>query len=122
MTEIKKIFLVDDDSIFLSIAKMVLKNIFKDAEIVTLTNGLEGLKHLEAGEPNLLFLDINMPVMNGWEFLNELLKKKQTFPFSIIITSSSIDPKDRQMAQNHPLVNGYIEKPITREKVISLVS
>ncbi|MEQ8364865.1 MAG: response regulator [Cyclobacteriaceae bacterium] len=122
MNKIDRVFLVDDDRIFLSLAKLVLQSVFTEADIVIAKNGLEGLKNLEEKLPNLLFLDINMPVMDGWEFLTELGKQPGDPPFQIIITSSSVDPEDRQRAEGHPLVNGFIEKPITKEKILSVVS
>lgn len=118
MTIVTKIYLVDDDLIFLQIAKRILKSIFPEADVVALTNAHEGLKYLENDEPSLLFLDINMPVMDGWEFLSELAAKRSETSFPIIITSSSIDPDDRKKAQDHPFVNGFIEKPLTEEKIL----
>jgi len=121
MNKIDRIFVVDDDKIFLSLAQLVLKSVFDGVDIVISKNGLEGLKKLEEKLPNLLFLDINMPVMDGWEFLSALGKKQGDLPFQIIITSSSVDPEDRQKAELHPLVKGFIEKPITKEKVMAVV-
>lgn len=122
MDKIDRIFVVDDDRIFLSLAQLVLKSIFDNVDIVTSKNGLEGLMNLEKQSPNLLFLDINMPVMDGWEFLSVLKEKGGDMPFEIFITSSSVDPEDREKAENHPLVKGFIEKPITKEKILSVVS
>ncbi len=122
MDKIDRIFVVDDDRIFLSLAQLVLKSVFDNVDIVTSKNGLEGLMNLEKQSPNLLFLDINMPVMDGWEFLSVLKEKGGDMPFEIFITSSSVDPEDREKAENHPLVKGFIEKPITKEKILSVVS
>lgn len=121
MDKIDRVFIVDDDKIFLSLARLVLKSIYDGVDIVTSRNGLEGLQHLEQKLPNLLFLDINMPVMDGWEFLSVLSKKQDPIPYQIIITSSSVDPEDRLKAEQHPLVKGYIEKPITKEKIMAVV-
>ena len=122
MNKIDRIFLVDDDKIFLSLAKLILDSVFPDVDKKKKKNGLEGLKILEEKRPNLIFLDINMPVMDGWEFLSELGKRHHALPFQIIITSSSVDPEDRQKAELHPLVKGFIEKPITKEKIMAVVS
>jgi CheY-like chemotaxis protein len=122
MNKIDRIFLVDDDKIFLSLAKLILNGVFPKVDIVTSKNGLEGLKNLEEKLPNLIFLDINMPVMDGWEFLSELGKRHDDLPFQIIITSSSVDPEDRQKAELHPLVKGFLEKPITKEKIMAVIS
>lgn len=122
MNNIERILIVDDDKIFLSLAQLVLRSIFSKADIITSKNGVEGLESLENRHPNLLFLDINMPVMNGWEFLSALKERGGEQSFQIIITSSSVDPEDREKAERHPLVNGFIEKPITKEKIMSVVS
>ena len=114
--------MVDDDRIFLSLAQLVIKSVFDDVDIVTSKNGLEGLMNLEKEPPNILFLDINMPVMDGWEFLSALKEKGDEILFPIFITSSSVDPEDREKAERHPLVKGFIEKPITKEKILSAVS
>ena len=65
----------------------------------------------------MLFLDINMPIMTGWEFMKEFEKlntliKDQIF---IYILSSSIDQEDKLKAKNHPDVVDYIEKPLSAE-------
>jgi CheY-like chemotaxis protein len=68
---------------------------------------------------SVLFLDINMPVMNGWEFLEEFSSLPKTVHerISIFILSSSIDPDDKQNAENHPLVHGYYSKPLNRDTI-----
>ncbi|MEQ8532592.1 MAG: response regulator [Imperialibacter sp.] len=121
MHEGRRIFLIDDDEIFLMISTVNLKTVCSGVEILTATNGEEGLTQFENVQPNVVLLDINMPVMNGWEFLDKL-SGSQASPYqnsdcSIFITTSSVDPEDRQKAQQHPLVKGFIEKPLTAEKI-----
>jgi CheY-like chemotaxis protein len=89
--------------------------------IIVYNNGQEALEGLilisESGQkiPPFIFLDLNMPIMNGWEFLEEFTKipnnslKKTT----IYIISSSVDPRDLERVKNYKAVNNYILKPIT---------
>jgi CheY-like chemotaxis protein len=120
MPHYNAIFLVDDDPINNLINRRLLgkadisKNIleFQDAE-----DALAEIKRLSKDEGILILLDINMPVMNGWEFLD---KYSTFFPFRkdrIVILSSSIDFLDRQRAKEFEIVSGFLEKPMTLDKI-----
>ncbi|WP_416866721.1 MAG: response regulator [Imperialibacter sp.] len=115
----RRIFLIDDDEIFLMISTVNLKTVCSDVEILTATNGQEGLLQLNSAQPNVILLDVNMPVMGGWEFLEKLSGAGigVNLDFPIYITTSSVDPEDKRRAQLHPLVKGFIEKPLTAEKI-----
>ena len=114
---------IDDDPINnLLCSKNIKKNI-QEADVITFTEAEKGLDHIKSffNVPNVenavLFLDINMPIMTGWEFMEEFEKlnsliKEQIF---IYILSSSIDQEDKQKAKNHPDVVDYIEKPLSAE-------
>ncbi len=120
MAQYSAIFLVDDDPINNLINKRLLgkvdisKNIleFQDAE-----DALVEIERIPKDEQVLILLDINMPVMNGWEFLD---KYSTFFPFRkdrIVILSSSIDFLDRQKAKEYEIVSGFLEKPLTLDKI-----
>ena len=120
MAQYSAIFLVDDDPINNLINKRLLgkvdisKNIleFQDAE-----DALVEIERIPKDEQVLILLDINMPVMNGWEFLD---KYSTFFPFRkdrIVILSSSIDFLDRQKAKEYEIVYGFLEKPLTLDKI-----
>jgi len=68
--------------------------------------------------PEIIFLDLGLDKMDGWEFLEELQKllKNRAVP-EIYILSAFGKAKDRELAQNHPLVMGYIDKPLTRSRL-----
>jgi CheY-like chemotaxis protein len=68
--------------------------------------------------PDIIFLDINMPVMDGWEFLNEFIKIKNNFEkkITLYVVSSSIDPRDLERAKSINLVTDYLIKPIELKK------
>ncbi|MEL7005719.1 MAG: response regulator, partial [Bacteroidota bacterium] len=85
-----KILLVDDDDTYLFLTSKILEHIFSECEITTCLNGQEAIDFLEKGSPDVIFLDINMPVMNGWEFLAELEKKNMDLEYPVFIVTSSI--------------------------------
>lgn len=119
------IYLVDDDRIFSVIAEVTLSKIFGDINFYYLTNGMAALESIEAcpieHHPTILFLDINMPVLDGWGFL-AALEKLQKPQFPICMTSSSIDPKDRQLANDHPRVIDFVEKPFDKIEIEKLIN
>jgi response regulator RpfG family c-di-GMP phosphodiesterase len=118
------IFLVDDDHIFSVIAKVTLNKLYEDIHFIWLSNGEEAIHEIsscaDADLPTLLFLDINMPIMGGWDFLDALEKIEQRY-FPICMTSSSIDPKDTQRANDDPRIIDFIEKPFNRIRVKALL-
>lgn len=72
----------------------------------------------ESRLPQLIFLDLGLDKMDGWSFLSELQKLLgNIIPPDIYILSSFGKAKDRELAQNHPLVKGYIDKPLTRNRL-----
>lgn len=117
MTEIKKILLIDDDYVFLNIAKFALNKAIPNARIEMVYNGEEAIKTLQQTDPDVIFVDINMPVMGGWEFLDHLFQDNKKPLFKIFIVTSSIDPNDKSKASIYPNINGFIEKPLTSEKI-----
>jgi CheY-like chemotaxis protein len=118
----KKILLVDDDQLNNLINTRIITK-FSDYTVDSFTSGREGLKYLQACEPELfpeiIFLDINMPVMDGWEFLEEL----QKFPenamqnTAVIMLTSSIDVNDIEKAKHYKIVREFMSKPLTLESL-----
>ena len=120
MSEFDAIFLVDDDPINNLINKRLLGKTGISQKIEEFLGGQEALTRL-AQEPSssniLIFLDINMPVVNGWEFLEKYLMNFPERRDKILILSSSIDFQDRQKAQEYRIVSGFLEKPLTLDKI-----
>ncbi|MGK7389056.1 MAG: response regulator [Candidatus Cyclobacteriaceae bacterium M2_1C_046] len=117
MTEIKTILLIDDDYVFLNIAKIALNKAIPNVQVEMVNNGEEAINKLRQIDPDIIFVDINMPVMGGWEFLDYIFRNNNQPLFKIFVVSSSIDPVDKSKAKIYPHVNGFIEKPLTTEKI-----
>lgn len=119
-----KILCVDDDAITLMLCKMVIaKNSFSN-EIATTNNGVEALNYFKMLKnnslekaPQIIFLDLNMPVMGGWEFL-DCFSTEEYSDFNstkTIILSSTIDPEDLEKSKKYPMVIDFLSKPISKE-------
>jgi len=114
----KKIFLVDDDEIYLS----MLENILKDKyEVVAAKSGKEALGHLIKGVvPNLILLDILMPDLDGWETFNRLRAISFLQDVPIVFLTSSIESADMEHAQEIGAAD-YITKPYDRDDLLNRI-
>ncbi|PRY87011.1 response regulator [Mongoliibacter ruber] len=120
----KSIILVDDDPINNLINKRLITKLSiseKVEEFLEAEKALQRLRSLDSNEQTLILLDINMPVMNGWDFLNVYLKEFPERKDEIYVLSSSIDLQDRQKAMQYHVVKGFVEKPLTPEKIKNIV-
>jgi CheY-like chemotaxis protein len=118
---------VDNDPVNNLLCDLAIKDEVSDANFLAFTDPLKAFDHISASEEgvsmNILLLDINMPIWSGWDFvehfdkLDEKIKKR----FRIYMLSSSIDNNDKQRAMENKNVIDYIEKPLTKEKVFSLL-
>lgn len=114
--------IIDDDKIYVNLVKKIIEIKKLSKNLLIFKNGREALDHFKlilenATEdvlPDIIFLDINMPVMDGWEFLNEFIKIKNNFEkkITLYVVSSSIDPRDLERAKSFNLVTDYLIKPI----------
>lgn len=111
--------IVDDDPIYVLATKKVMDIAGFSNSIMVFTNGKIALDSLhaiikeKAQMPDVILLDLNMPVMDGWEFLDEFIKIEQSNKTTIFIVSSSINPEDITRAKTYENVKNYIIKPIT---------
>ncbi len=121
MSKIKTCCIIDDDPIFIYGTKRMIKETDFCNSVIVFNNGedaLMGLKEaykIDLELPQVIFLDLNMPIMNGWEFLDELIKLPNTSLNNTVIyvTSSSVDPRDIERVKEYELISNYILKPIT---------
>jgi len=118
MRDFNKILLVDDDPIFLTLAELAIKKESDQVEIFKAMNGEEAINFLKSQSVDVIFLDLNMPVMNGWEFL-DALPEIEDWGKEVYVLTSSIDPSDQRKADENPLVTSMLEKPLDREKISS---
>ncbi|MGB3143064.1 MAG: response regulator [Maribacter sp.] len=130
MKKVNTCCIIDDDPIFIYGTKRIMKEVDFSENIMVYNNGeeaIEGLSELSKVEgilPEVIFLDLNMPIMNGWEFLEEFEKlSNQNIEKTIIyIISSSVDPRDLERVKNYRQVNNYILKPITPNDLEGLIT
>lgn len=126
--KIKTILLVDDDEITNYLHQMLLEELNVTDHIFTAYNGQEALSmiknHCHPDSPSsnmcpeVIFLDLNMPGMDGFEFLDEFARENflvNSNPHIIVVTSSN-NQKDMQKANSYK-INGYVSKPLTEEKL-----
>ena len=129
------VFLVDDDKLFVFLTKKTIEaskgadtQDFK-TEIKEFGDGQEALTYLKqiAGNkellPDIIFLDLSMPIMDGWEFLEEyiLLEPNIGKKIKLFIFTSSISPHDIERAKNISVVSDFIIKPLLKEKFIEML-
>lgn len=123
MTKFKHVLLVDDDYVSNFIADHLLSKLDVCDSVSFCRNGDEALKFLKETDdfPELIFLDINMPVMDGFEFIETFkdlnLDKNKT---RIVIYTASFTPRDVEMLKGIGF-NDFIVKPLTEEKLIQLL-
>ncbi|HDZ07270.1 hypothetical protein LCGC14_0117630 [marine sediment metagenome] len=111
-----KILLVDDDAVTNFIVSRKLSKLGIE-NIDAVENGAEALEYLENNEPNVIFLDINMPIMDGHEFMLEYKKRELSEEVKVFILSSSDRTCDKNKFLNFANVLDYIEKPLELENI-----
>ena len=127
-SKIKLGCIIDDDNTYIKLisklieVKKLCQNllVFKNGEeAFNYFNGLSVSDAHNESIPELIFLDLNMPIMNGWQFLEKFkgLDVKLKNSFKLYIMSSSINPVDKQRAKEYDLVSGFISKPIQTKKL-----
>lgn len=113
-----KVLIIDDDDIVLLVERKMLQRCLISTEPLSFKGGKQALEYLKETNDNedvLILLDINMPQMNGWEFLQHLEELQNESKIYVIMVTSSIDRYDKEVAQKFSKVIGFIEKPITAE-------
>ena len=121
------ICLVDDDEFYMYSMRRMIELNHLCSSVTECKNGLEAIVFLRMlsteNMPDVIFLDINMPVMNGWEFLDEFEEIAGRFKTKtrLYVVSSSIDTSDRERAKKYAFVTDYIVKPVSIEELVALL-
>lgn len=123
-----KLCLIDDDHIFRFTFSRTLRSLDPNQDLLMFADGAEAIEYFQANchtpevIPDIIFLDINMPIMDGWQFLDEytLLKNKLNKRIRINMLSSSVDQADIDLAKSHPEIAEYIVKPFSPDGLKSL--
>ena len=121
-----RVMVIDDDKIFNLMATVLLRDTGITINPISCTSGQEALTLLRCRTVEdtafLLFLDINMPGMSGWEVLALIEELAHLTPIYVVMVTSSIDEADKAKAMAHERVIDYMVKPIKREKLMALKS
>jgi CheY-like chemotaxis protein len=118
---------IDDDEPTNFFTQMILEETGCARHIKIMQSGREALDYLAKSEndcpdpdfpsPDLVFLDINMPAMDGWEFLKEYKKLRKSQRVIMVMLTTSLFPEDKLKADESPEISGFEHKPLTAEKV-----
>lgn len=120
--------IIDDDPIFVFGTKRLMQLANFCNGFLVFKNGKEAYDNLKtiimAGEklPDLIFLDLNMPIWDGWQFLDEFIQIPIENAVTIFIVTSSIDPEDIKRAKSYEIVSNYLVKPIKMDDLKKLMA
>ena len=120
-----KVFIIDDDPIHQRIAQIMITKHQLYSEFVSYTEAGKALEFLNTNHnvlellPDVILLDLNMPVVDGWDFLDAYEKIKDNFTkeIKIFIVSSSVDEKDISRSQSYSSVKGFFSKPLSPDVI-----
>ncbi|NNC96085.1 MAG: response regulator [Chitinophagales bacterium] len=123
------ILLVDDNEADNFFHELVIKELDCTRKVVSKVVGMSGIEYLkdissvDYVRPELIFLDINMPAMNAWEFMDAFkdIPGELTKGIEVVILTTSLNPDDEQKAQSYPEISGFKIKPLTNEMLCEIV-
>ncbi|HEY0895817.1 MAG TPA: response regulator [Sphingobacteriaceae bacterium] len=114
-----KVLIVDDDDVILFLHELMIRDSGLSQDTTCFLTAQAALDHLDAQPAGtqqvLVFLDINMPGLSGWNFLEKLEDTACKERVSVVLVTSSIDYADHRRSEDYPAVIEYIEKPLTLE-------
>ena len=120
--------IIDDDPIYVFGTKKIMESTNFCRDFIVYKNGKEAVDDLipkilsrDGVLPDVILLDLNMPIMDGWQVLDELVKVPIEQKTKIYIVSSSVDTTDLERAKTYSLVSNYIVKPFSVDKVHELM-
>ncbi|WP_276089436.1 response regulator [Pedobacter sp. JY14-1] len=119
--------IIDDDKIFTYLLSKQMQLINFSKTTLIFPNGLEALKYLkpilESPEslPSVILLDLNMPVLDGWQFLDQFVLLKPKKKITVYIVSSSIDAADHERAKKYEAISQFYIKPVTQAHLTEML-
>jgi len=122
--EIKKTYIIDDDSIFVFVLKKLLEKHHNFGKVADFKDGNQALELLFSKDselPCVILLDLNMPLLDGWQFLDQLEKTELKNQLNVFIMSSSIDTNDIEKSKEYSVVKDFISKPINHDKLDRII-
>ena len=123
MKKVDTACIIDDDPIYVFGIRLLMEDVDFCNEIMVFEDGRQALDTLEprlrSGKdlPDIILLDINMPVMDGWQFLDEFIKIPSSKKITIYMVTSSVDQMDCERAKTYEAVSDYVVKPLSPEKL-----
>jgi CheY-like chemotaxis protein len=125
----KHFLLVDDDEISNFIHKRVILSADPDAVVTEIQSSVQAIAFLnervKSGEalPDFLFIDINMPELNGFDILQEIQKTMESHlpNMKVYMVSSSLYDRDKERAMQFSFVSGFIEKPLSKQGILNMI-
>lgn len=126
----KHLCVIDNDPIYLFTLKKTLELMNGFTQLQMFEDGRRAITFLQqhiaepAEFPDIIFLDINMPVLDGWGFIEEFNDMSKSIPHQVnlYLLTSSIDDEDRERALSYPCVSGYRIKPLSHQELEELLS
>lgn len=118
--------IIDDDPTFTYVVSKQMKLLDFSDKVLVFPNGVEALEYLQANLtsddmlPSVILLDLNMPVLDGWQFLDEFGKLTINKKITVFIASSSIDQTDYARSRTYKEVSRFYIKPVTKENLLEI--
>lgn len=125
MSLIQKFIIIDDDHFNNALSRMAIKKTLGEVDTKIFSEPEDGLAFLQRdcngdATPAILFLDINMPALSGWKFMEQFEKLNQAIKdqITVYMLSSSVDQRDMDKAEGSKYIKGFISKPLKRETIL----
>jgi len=117
-----RLLIVDDDEVNRALLHFMLQSF--DCITSDAINGKEAIRQLDLAKniPTIVLLDLNMPVMDGYEVINVIKNNKEAYPFTRIIVISATSFTKFKLRENPVYISGYIEKPINKAQLLQVLS
>lgn len=130
--KIKMACIIDDDKIYVNLVKKIIETKKLCDNLLMFKDGKDGIDYFEAllqnidhhNIPEIILLDINMPIMDGWEFLERFTKIQNKFKkrITLYVVSSSINTSDVEKAKSLSSVENYLVKPVNIDELEAVFS